>query len=300
MRSQLVSALWCSTLALSVAACGGEDDPIVTGNDGFIVPTAATEAFVNDESAGPADWSCLYTPTDDVANSVDITLTGTVLNFTDSEDEVKEATVEVFEGTDYQNPLDTNGPTGIDGAYTLTLPTGNTRLGFKMVAADYMDTFLLNQYFDPTTAAQSQDISMISIGTATALPALIGLQRTSGTGVLAGAMRDCQDREVAGAIATVSSVQGEAVHLDGAVTYYLDAGTSFPVRHEQQPNTDTTGLFAVFELPVTGTSYVQVWGFAEEADVAMGEAGLTLLAELESPVVAETVITGSIEPLRTE
>ncbi len=300
MRFPFVSTTLVSILALSAAACGGEDDPIVTGNDGFVAPAVITEANVNDASVGPADWTCLNTATDDEPSSVEITLTGLVLNFTDDGDEVKEATVEVFEGVDYQNPLDTVGPTGIDGAYTLTLPAGNTRLGFKMVAEDYMDTFLLNQYFEPDVAAQTKNISMISIGTATALPALIGLQRTEGTGVLAGAMRDCQNREVSGAIATVSQTQGEVAHLDGAVTYYLDSGTNFPVRHEQQPSTDTTGLFAVFELPVTGASYVQVWGFVDEADIAMGDAGLTLLAELESPVVADTVITGSIEPLRTE
>lgn len=289
-----------SSLLLSAAACGTDDPPLVTGNDGFILPESVTEANVNDVSAGPADWSCLGTATDDEPNTVAITLTGLILNFTDDGDEVRDATVEVFEGVDYQNPLDTAGPTDINGAYTLELPTGNTRLGFKMVAEDYMDTFLLNQYFEPGVAAQSQNLSMISIGTATALPALIGLQRTSGTGVLAGAMRDCQNREVSGAIATVSTTAGEPVHLEGAVTYYLDSGTNFPVRHDQQPNTDTTGLFAVFELPVTSQTFVQVWGYTDEADIAMGEDGLTLLAELESPVVADTVITGSIEPLRTE
>jgi hypothetical protein len=53
----------------------------------------------------------------------------------------------------------------------------------------------------------------------------------------------------------------------------------------------------VIELPVAPTAYVQVWGFPTDADLASGE--LKLIAELQAPVIADTVITGSYEPLRT-
>jgi hypothetical protein len=194
--------------------------------------------------------------------------------------------------------VDTFGPTGVDGMYTLTLPVGGTRWGFKVTQEDYTDTFLLNQYFEPATASQSQDISAISQGLTTALPAIIGIVRDPERGVLAGAIRDCQAREVSHAIATVSATSGQIDHLDGADTYYLDTSAGLPVRHDQLNQTDTIGLFAVFQLAETNSAFIQIWGFTDAGDIAQGEAGLTLLAELPSPVLADTVITGSIEPLR--
>lgn len=294
-----------SATLLVTAACGddggtGDDDPGVDAADlpnaGFVPPTEVTKANENDTEVGDADWSCLNTPSDDQATTVEITLTGVLNDFQTASTEIRDATVEVFQGIDIGNPVDEDGPTDVSGEYTLTLPTGGTRWGFKLSAPDYLDTFLLNQYFEPGTAAQSLNISGISSGLATALPAIIGIVRDPAEGVLAGAMRDCQDREVSYAVATVSATSGQPDHLEGAVTYYLDAGAGLPVRHDQLNHTDENGLFAVFQLPVTQMAYIQVWGFVDAADLADGE--MTLLAEIPSPVVADTVITGSIEPLR--
>lgn len=302
MRTALAFA---SLSLLGTAACGGDDsaagpDAAVLPNGGFDVAqlSGTTKANMDDEEVGEANWDCLNTPSDDVPTAVAITLTGVLNDFQTSSTELRDATVTVFEGTDHQNPVDTFGPTAVDGMYSLDLPAGNARWGFKVTQEDYTDTFLLNQYFDPNTAAQTQDISAISEGLTTALPAIIGLVRTPGSGVLAGAIRDCDEREVSNALATVSATSGEIDHLEGADTYYLDAGAGLPVRHDQLAMTDTNGLFAVFQLPVSSNAFIQIWGFTDAADIADGEAGLTLLAELASPVVADTVITGSIEPLR--
>jgi hypothetical protein len=56
----------------------------------------------------------------------------------------------------------------------------------------------------------------------------------------------------------------------------------------------------IIQVPTTSpTGYVQMWGFPTEDDLAQGMAGLKLVAELQVPVFADTVITGSYEPLRT-
>lgn len=301
MRSATILA---SILGLGLAACGGgggdDDNQAVDAatlpNEGFVPPDHVTMANMDEVEVGPANWDCLNTANPDLPTSVEITLTGVLNDFQTTANEIRDATVSVFPTSDYQNPVDTSGPTDNSGAFELTLPAGTARWGFKVTAPDYMDTFLLNQYFTPDQAAQTQNISAISEGVATALPAIIGLTRIPGSGVLAGAMRDCDDNEVSYAVATVSATSGEADHLDGAVTYYLDTGAGLPVRHDQLNRTDTIGTFAVFQLPVTASSYIQVWGFVDDADLADGE--MTLLAELESPVVGDTVITGSIEPLR--
>lgn len=310
-----------AALALALAACGGggssstpdappaTPDANTTTNEGFTLPQGATHAWARENSQwvdkGAPDWTCLGTPSDDVALAGSVALTGQITDFQNMNTGVPNPKIEFFHDIDYKTPLGTvNGDA--TGHYTdLVIPAGYKRIGYKITAADYKDTFLLNQYY--TAASTTQNISAISISLANALPAFVGFERMPDTGVLAGAMRDCKGQEVQNAIATVSSVSGMHTHLtDGtavAHTFYFDAGAGLPIKPKPSTHagyaTDKDGLFAVFDLPPqTGTAYIQVWGFKDDTDLAKGESGLTLLAELPSPVIAESVITGSIEPLR--
>ena len=309
------------------AACGGSssnnnvdasppDAPLT--NIGFTLPTKATHANMSTGSntwmdLGPADWTCLNMASTDVPRTAADVLTGQVQDFMnmDSSHGVPNTTIDVFSDIDYTNPFATVTSDG-SGNFTTTIPVGKERVGFKLHAANYMDTFLLNQYWAPADTTDTIAIGDISQGLATALPAFIDFERAQGTGVLAGAMRDCQHHEVSNAIATVSSVSMMPDHLSGTITidnmptmiiastFYFDASTGLPAKHKDKQATDPDGLFTIFNLPpITGTAYMQVWGFKTDADVAQGMAGLTLLAELPSPVLADNIITGSIEPLRT-
>ena len=49
------------------------------------------------------------------------------------------------------------------------------------------------------------------------------------------------------------------------------------------------------ELPVSPTAYVQAWGYTSTS--AIGGA-MTLLSQLEVPVIADTVITGDFVAVR--
>lgn len=42
--------------------------------------------------------------------------------------------------------------------------------------------------------------------------------------------------------------------------------------------------------------FLQVWGFKTQSDADMGEAGLSLLAEAEAPVVGDSIISIDIRP----
>jgi hypothetical protein len=317
------------SVAFSLAACGGSSsnnpdagppDGGAPTNSGFTVPTKAAHAYESPSAKvfndlGLADWSCLGTPSADKALTADLTLTGEVHDFQTTTTKVPNATVDVFADIDYAHPFKTV-TTDNAGAFTVTIPAGKTRVGFKMKAANYQDTLLLNQYWDGTKATETIEIGDIASGLASALPALVNFDRTPGTGVLAGAMRDCAHHEVANVIATVSSTPMTVTHLSGSIqvgtppvatpvvatTFYFNASAGLPARHtgtSARVMTDPDGLFAVFDLPPTEAAYIQVWGFKTDADVAKGEAGLTLLAELKSPVISENVITASIEVLRT-
>lgn len=288
-------------------ACGDDG-----GGTDLGVPLPLTTTKANDKvggawtELGEADWSCLNTPTADAPSIQAIALTGLVEDFQTGEP-IGAVTITAFPG------IETTGSSGTAtssdvaqtrGAFTMTLPrlpAGETRFGFKMEAATYLKTYLLNQYLDPAAATQTRTIAAISEGTANALPAFIGVTRDPADGVLAGAFRDCAGNEVSNAIAIASSTSGVTTPLIGPSTYYFSAAPtqSLPVRSSQAAVMNKDGLFVILGMaPQTTPAYIQIVGFTTPAELAMGKAGLKLLAELPSPVEANAVITGSFEPLR--
>jgi hypothetical protein len=319
--SSAAVTLSCSLLATTFAlgACGGGgdgdettdntgspcDEFVIPGGDsnpGFAKPVddegncILVEAWDDGEPAA-IDLSCLGTPSDDQASSVEITLDTTVTDFQTGET-LAGATVTVFndimidDGDEFAT-----GESGTDGELTVTIPAGTTRFGFKMVREDWFDTLLLNQYLDPDTAAQTiGEIQAVSVGTGTALPGLVGVTRTPGKGILAGTIRDCAGNELSGVIATVSQTPAEVEHVGGTRTYYFGVDSGLPVRNTVLNATSSNGLFAALEIDPTSSAFVQMWGILSEADLEAGT--LTLIGELEVPVVGDVVITGSYEPLR--
>lgn len=247
-------------------------------------------------SLGSADLSCLGSANADVATTVDVTLNTTVRDF-QSSNPVGGAAVVAFPDINTSSTFFTGSADG-SGNIAVAIPTGTKRFGFKMTSAASMDTFLLNQYVDPNTAVQSDPakIQIISKTTAQTLPALIGEDRTPGTGVVAGAVRDCNNHEISNFIATVSSTQGTATPIAGAEAYYFSASVGLPVHHDQQDASSQDALFMVIQLPTAQTAYVQAWGYLSAADLAADK--LTLISELAVPVLPDTVITGSFEPKR--
>jgi len=299
---------------LSLAACGGEADPEPDAavDIGFNTPTVSLKA--NKEIAedswmelGPANLACLGTASADVATSVAVTLNLAVKDF-QSGNAVPGSTIEVFPEQKHTMPFANTTADSMANAQ-LTIPVGTKRFGYKMTASSALPTFLLNQTVKPNVMVQPEgtcdpapcrdEIQSVSNATAATLPALIGQTRTTGTGVVAGALRDCSGNEISGYIATMSSGPAMPSTIPGADTYYFSSEVGLPVHHNRQAYASADGLFMIIEIPSTNPmGYVQMWGFPTDADLAMGKAGLKLIAELQVPVLADTVITGSYEPLR--
>ncbi len=289
------------------ASCGGDgsSSPDAGGNTGlpelgFATPTEATTAYSEAENGwdlvGPADWSCLGQTSTEIPTTTDITLSGALLDFQTDEPLVGGAMTlygdEGITGTELATTTSDE-----DGNYEFTLPAGQTHWAFKIVAEDALDTYSLNQYYDPEIAAQSDDIDSVSLLTAQALPAFIGVTRTPGLGIIAGSIRDCNGNVVKGAVAAVSDALNVANHVEGGVSYYFSAAnTSLPVRHSLQSMTNTDGVFVTIELPPGQERFLQVWGFVDDADLADGE--MTLLGQVAAPIVADAVVTVSLRPLQ--
>lgn len=314
-------ALSFTLASLSVAACGGDDGNSMpdAADNGFNPPTvtlkANKEITGSDgewEELGDADLSCLGTASSDAATTTAITLNLIVTDF-QSDQAVPNATVKVFPNQMDSAPFATQ-TADTDAHLTVMIPAGTKRFGYKMESMNALPTFLLNQKLDdPTLTPQPpgtcmdgtntvpcrDEIQSVSNATAATLPALIGQTRIVGTGVVAGALRDCQNHEISGFIATMSSTPTTATPLMGSEAYYFDPSVSLPVNHRRAQFGSADGLFMIIQVPTTNPmGYVQMWGYPTAGDMAMGMSGLKLIAELSVPVFADTVITGSYEPLR--
>jgi len=300
-----------SYILISLAACGGSThhEPDAAVDIGFNKPAASLKA--NNEVSkgtwmelGPADLSCLNTPSSDVATTTAVTLNAVIKDFQNGTPQPATA-VTVFDGINYMQPFDTQ-TSDSNGFATFTVPAGTKRFGFKMTSSTALPTFLLNQLLKPADAVQPtgtcdpapcrMSVQNVSTSTAALLPALIGETRTAGTGVIAGAFRDCQDNEISNFVATVSSTQGSVAVVEGAQSFYFESAHDLPVHHNQQDASSQDGLFMVIQLPAVPTAFVQIWGYPTDADLASDQ--LKLVGELQVPVLADTVITGSYSPLR--
>jgi hypothetical protein len=296
-----------SLISLTSAACGGDDGNVLpdANNDiGFNPPTVTLKA--NMELAedswmeiGDADLSCLNTASDDTATTVAVTLNTKVADF-QSGSPVPNSMVIAFPNQDQGAPFDTK-TSDSNADISFNIPIGTKRFGYKMTSSNALPTLLLNQKLSsPSTAVQTEaKIQSVSNATAATLPALIGQTRVQGTGVVAGALRDCQRREVSGFVATMSATPTTASPMMGAEAYYFSSGVGLPVHHNQQAFASEDGLFMIIQVPTTAAmGYVQMWGYPTAGDLAQGMAGLKLIAELQVPIFGDTVITGSYEPVR--
>ncbi|MEO6774726.1 MAG: hypothetical protein ABI467_17255 [Kofleriaceae bacterium] len=278
------------------AACGGGGDDTTTDaavDVGFNLPTATLKANASDAEVGDVDLtSCLA----DAPTTVAHTLATTVKDF-QNQTAVPQATVTGFPGIMTDAVFDTQMSDG-NGLLTINIPAGTKRYGFKMTADGQFPTFLLNQYVKPDAPADTTEpssIQSVSNSTAALLPALIGQTRTPGTGVVAGAVRDCQGHEISNFVVTVSSTSMTSTPIPGAQAFYFSLSPELPVHHTQADSAAANGLFMAIQLPVTATAYVQAWGFPTAADLASGT--MKLISELAVPVVGDTVVTGSFEPI---
>lgn len=284
------------------------EEPAASTNGGFTPPTAVTRANQRVQGVwteiGDADWSCLDTPGADQASTGAIMLSGTVLDF-QTDDPVADGEMTAIAGATLNGNLGmatTSGVAATRGQYTMTvamLPAGETRVGFKVDARDFLRTYHLGAYLDPAQATRTRDLRIWSENTANALPAFIGVVRDIAAATVTGTVRDCAGHEVSNAIAAVSRTSGIVSHVPDSTSFYFSAAsTSLPVRHANAPATRGDGMFLVLDAAAQTTpAFVQIWGFPTAAELAAGD--LRLLAEIATPLEANAIIDVELEPRRT-
>lgn len=275
-------------------------DAAVLPNSGFVPPTEVTAAF-EDGAEVAADWSCLGTPGVEVPVKTAFDVNGLVHKALPpgAGTPIDAAAVTMYPGFDF-TAEGQEATTDADGLFVINVPAdverANTRWAFKVIAEGQVDSYLVNVPIPSAGAPAESPVDITSVGTT-----IIGLFENAtgetimeGKTVIAGSISDCAGNPVLHAVAMVSTTAGEQAHVVGADTYYFD---QLPASHESQPDTNTDGLFVVINTPPAETSYLQVWGFVNDDDLADGE--MTLLGELAMPTVADGFMTTGVEPLRT-
>lgn len=266
---------------------------------GFNPPTAVLKANSGGTAIGDADLTCLGTPSGDTPLTATATLATSVIDY-QGQTAIAGAAVTAFNGIDVASPFATTSSDG-SGDTTIDIPVGTKRFGIKLTDSSALDTLLLNlilpsgggTFTDPPT------IGIVSKSTGTLYASLVGLTRTAGTGIVLGTLRDCGEHEISNFVVTVSSTEGTATPLVGADAFYFKTTVpSAPTTHTDAEAATANGQFMVLQIPATATAYVQMWGYKSSVDLT--SKTLTLVGELEAPVLADTAVTSTFRPPRTD
>jgi hypothetical protein len=302
-RFSVLSCAFLFATGLALTACGGDDSTSADGGpDGgdigrcevqggaacFVPPTVPMTVA----GGAAANFSCAA-PTITVSTQ-EIAINGLINDFQTSTKTYEGATLDSFINLDFAGAPTATTTSAAGGAYTITIPAGgaSTYMNFRTRHPDVLDTIGTLVQIDVTAQTQTHNRSAVSKSTATSIPALLGVTRTPGTGVLAGEVIDCDGKDVLGAIATVSSVSGvNHVDVPGMQMYYFTSG--LPVRRTAQPFTNDDGLFVAIQVPAASSNYfVQVWGYKTAGDLS--SENLTLVSEVEIPALADTVVSANM------
>jgi hypothetical protein len=195
-------------------------------------------------------------------------------------------TADVLSDTPLVAPVES----GSDGRYSVTIPESLTRVIFKTVMTGSKDTYEFNQIVAPGET----DNHRFSVSNATGdfINAWVGMPFDTAKGAVAGALRDCQQHEVANAVGRALDGSGGAVIPDEQIFYFSDAA-GLPVKRSKRTYSDFDGRMLFLNVPPTTSGVtIQAWVNAD----GTGAAEL-LVSENVVPVVANAIVITDLDPL---
>jgi hypothetical protein len=289
-------------MALLLGACGGGG---TSTNEDAGMPAPQTGSA---SAPAAADFSCVGSSTDcDLPGLRELatcppdpgfTVSGIVEDFQAKENIVTAvgasavATVTVYETTaDTLNDVPLAGPVQTDssGRYTVTIDKSLTRLIFKTTMDNSKDTYEFGQLIIPNQT--DADRYSISNATGDFINAWVGVAWDTSKGAVAGALRDCQQLEVAGAIGHAVDEGGVDVVPESQVFYFNDAA-GLPTKRSKRTWSDFDGRMLFLNVPPT-TGGVRIQAFV----TLNGDGTLTKVAENTVPVLANSIVITDLDPL---
>lgn len=282
-------------LASALAGCG-EKDTDDTGTDTnssgdrfseFVYITdVATGDFTGFESGYTGTWLAQDV---DPAKLVTVSMTGDVVDF-ESNDEVKEATVEIFHNNDPTGTPDQVLTSNDDGE----ISGGEWPVCTPVAYSTYTDpdlndtkvTFQVNEVYGYSeekkggASAVSVQLNSVSSSTYQVIPSLLGVSPDTDKGIVAGTVYDVNGDPVEGAQVVAVDASGN-IPDTLVVKYFVD---DFPNRDQEWTSAD--GLFVMVNVP-TGD-----WSL--EAYTADGAGGHFLMGATNVNVIADSINISSV------
>jgi hypothetical protein len=270
-----------------VAGCGGDNTMMMMM--AITPPPAFVQSDTQDPSTKmPADLSCLGTFMDP-AGPTAVTPVDMIVKDFEKSTPVAGATVEVYTSLCAFNAKQvaaTAGPTAADGKVTLMMPAGFYRVIFRTTADPLktIETVEFNRKWN--------DSGRVSVSQATKgeIPGLVSVIPDDTKGVVAGDLRDCNDKPIGGAVVDVSS-SGGSFDAKANTFYFIDIDKSTTVPARSQKSTSADGVFAALNVP-PGDVTLTVTGVLNATDTK-----LTKLGTATAPVRAGSITVVQLAPL---
>ncbi len=286
------------TLTLMLACDGGDpDDTKTTADDsGTTNSDLVLEDFINTNVTYTGDTTCFTSPNWLAAPALRaeagtlVDLDGWVEDF-ESGDNVAEASVEFYFSDNISGSPDVTTTADGNGAFSAQVPVCQP-IGYKTYTpADWeqtRDTFEVHQIWGyEDDMLLTEPINSVSVSTSKIIPAILGVEWTTGTGIIAGTAYDCNEDPITGAEVVVKNSAGNIADVN--IFYFVD---SFP--NQSQPETSPDGLWVVVNVPV-GTFTVEMYVWDGSQHVLMGITSLEIKAD---SVNISNIYTGYEDGLR--
>ena len=293
----LTLGLSLSSIFLFACDGGGGGDTKVTGDDtGTTAGGPVLEDFINTNVTYAGDTTCFTSPDWLGAPALRaeagtlVSLEGWVEDF-ESGDNVPDASIDLYFSDDINGAVDESLTADGEGSFSTSVPVCQP-LGYKTYTpADWeetRDTYEVHQIWGyEDDLLLTEPINSVSVSTSRIIPAILGVEWTPGTGIVAGTAYDCNEEPITGAEVVVKDSSGKV--MDVNIFYFVD---EFP--NQSQPETSPDGLWVVVNVPV-GTFNVEMYVWDGTQHVLMG---MTTLAIKADSVNISNVYTGHDDGLR--
>jgi len=298
--------------ATGLTGCSDDDG----GNDNNNNDNENTTAdHLSDEMlitvAGDPDFTCEGQVDPALSFTVETEISGIVRDF-EEDWAVEGVLVSVYESVQDlldDNPYDTSPASAPNGSYTVLAPPDVPRLHFKIWDPTFSDYFVTMELNEPVAGmppgppqTTGKDRLIISAVTMEVVPAILGIQRIAGRGIVSGRVYDCNRDELEHAAMRV--YDGPASDPDRQLlslyegpqrnAFYFPAGGSIPGKDPMF--TDPEGRFIVANLVATPGEFVTMEMWGRYAGCPDG----CLVSTQDLPVLPDSIVVTDMLPLYAE
>ncbi len=307
-----LSAALFICVGVGLAGCGDDDGGTNDNNDNSNSVTEHLDTELMTTVAGTPDFAGVGSPDPALAYTVETEISGIVKDF-EEDWAVEGVLVSVYESVQDlldDNAYDTSDESAPNGSYSVMAPSGVARLHFKIwdpsSDPDYFVTIELNEAVaglpPGPPQATGKDRLAVSAVTMATVPAILGIQRIEGRGIVSGRAFDTNGDELENA--AIRAYDGPESDPDRQLlsvyegphrnSFYFPEGGSIPGRDPMF--TDSEGRFITANLVAVEGEFItmEVWGRYDDCTDGC------LVSTQQVPVLPDSIVITDMLPLYSE